>query len=122
MSPEEVVDTFIGCWNKMDVDGVTALMADDIEYENVGMNILEGRDAARAFIESFVGMSDGIRFEVHHQIASGDLVMNERTDNFDLSDGKKMAIRLMGIFRVSDGKITHWRDYFDLNTLTQQMS
>ena len=28
----------------------------------------------------------------------------------------------MGAFEVNDGKITAWRDYFDMNQFTSQMS
>jgi limonene-1,2-epoxide hydrolase len=40
--------------------------------------------------------------------------MTERTDKF-LVGGKWRAIRLMGIFEINtDGKVQHWRDYFDM--------
>ncbi len=36
----------------------------------------------------------------------------ERLDRF-LIDGKWSQFSVMGIFELQDGRITHWRDYFD---------
>lgn len=36
----------------------------------------------------------------------------ERLDRF-LIDGKWSQFPVMGIFELQDGRITHWRDYFD---------
>jgi limonene-1,2-epoxide hydrolase len=52
--------------------------------------------------------------------ADGPAVMTERVDVFKVS-GRSFALRVMGIFEVSDGKIDAWRDYFDMNQLTSQM-
>jgi limonene-1,2-epoxide hydrolase len=39
------------------------------------------------------------------------------------ADGSEaMAARVMGIFEVENGKITAWRDYFDLADFQKQMA
>ncbi len=35
---------------------------------------------------------------------------------------KNLALPVMGVFEIQDGKIAAWRDYFDLATLNQQMA
>ncbi len=55
-----------------------------------------------------------LRFEVLHQVASGDVVMNERVDHFVLTDGRNASLPVTGVFEVKDGQITGWRDYFDV--------
>ena len=52
--------------------------------------------------------------------ADGPVVMTERVDVFKLAD-KSFELPVMGVFEVSDGKITAWRDYFDMNQFTSQM-
>jgi limonene-1,2-epoxide hydrolase len=47
--------------------------------------------------------------------------MNERTDRFRSGD-RWLEILVAGIWRVEDGLITLWRDYFDLEGLMKQMS
>ena len=36
--------------------------------------------------------------------------------------GKKVAIPLMGIFRIRNGEIYEWKDYFDLGDFQRQMA
>ena len=42
--------------------------------------------------------------------------MNERTDRFFINDAW-LELQVMGIFELANGKITHWRDYFDMAKL-----
>ncbi len=49
-------------------------------------------------------------------------MLTERLDQFDLANGKKISIPVMGTFEIENGKIKAWRDYFDLNTYVSQMS
>jgi limonene-1,2-epoxide hydrolase len=39
-----------------------------------------------------------------------------------MADGKKIALRVAGVFEIRDGKVAVWRDYFDLNEFTSQMA
>lgn len=56
--------------------------------------------------------SDVYRFEIRHIAGAGDVVLTERTDVVG-AGGRAMPVPLMGVFEVRDGKIAHWRDYFD---------
>ena len=46
--------------------------------------------------------------------------MTERVDVFKLPE-KSFELAVMGIFEVSNGKISAWRDYFDMNQFTSRM-
>ncbi len=35
-------------------------------------------------------------------------------------NGKKVELPVAGVFEVKDGKITAWRDYFDMQTWARQ--
>jgi len=94
----------------------------DAIYTNIPMdppNI--GLEAIREAINGFLAMASEVEFIVHHQgESSAGVVMNERTDRF-LINGKWIELPVMGIFELSDGKITGWRDYFDLGQFNNQM-
>lgn len=62
-----------------------------------------------------------LRIDVRHQIAVGDLVMNERLDTFTFHDGGWVVLPIAGVFELRGGKITAWRDYFDLSTFRRQV-
>ena len=46
--------------------------------------------------------------------------MTERVDVFKLLD-KSFELPVMGTFEVNEGKLTAWRDYFDMNQFTSRM-
>ncbi len=66
-------------------------------------------------------MASELEFIVHHiaETSSG-TVLTERVDKF-LIDGKWVELPVMGTFEFRDGKISAWRDYFDLEQFNKQM-
>ena len=114
----DIITDFIHCWGRKDIDGIMAHFSEDAIYINIPMEPAnEGVTAIRAFIEGFIGMASDIEFIVHHQIDNGQgIIMNERTDRFFINDGW-LELQVMGIFELANGKITHWRDYFDMAKL-----
>lgn len=121
MTPEQIVDEFIRLILAKDLDGALALCTDDLEYDNVPMPTLHGKDAARGFLEPMIGEGVEVSWVVHRQVAAGDLVLNERTDSFQFGD-IHIDLPVAGVFQVRDGRIALWRDYFDLRTFEQQMA
>ena len=114
----DIITDFIDSWGRKDIDGIMAHFSEDAIYINIPMEPAnEGVTAIRAFIEGFIGMASDIEFIVHHQIDNGQgIIMNERTDRFFINDGW-LELQVMGIFELANGKITHWRDYFDMAKL-----
>ena len=120
MTAEETVNAFISACERADVDAAIALLADDVRYENVGMNVIEGAAATREFLGPFLQGCDEVEWVVHHQVADDRVVMNERTDRF--RKGETWAgIHLMGVFVVEDGRIVEWRDFFDVADAVRQL-
>lgn len=122
MTPEEIVDEFIRRVVAKDLDGACELVAADVEYDNVPMGKNIGPEGIKAFLQPMVDGLDEVEFVVHRQTATGRVVMNERTDRFRVKDAW-MDLPVAGIFEVDDdGRITLWRDYFDLQTMMDQMA
>lgn len=119
-SNSKVVLDFIDAWNRMDWDAVVAALAEDVVYHNIPMEKIEGREAAAAFITGMQPVS--VFWEMISIAENGNKVLTERVDNFDLPDGKKISLPVMGTFEIEDGQIKAWRDYFDLATFTSQMA
>ncbi|HEY4331955.1 MAG TPA: limonene-1,2-epoxide hydrolase family protein [Ilumatobacteraceae bacterium] len=121
-TPEQIVDEFIRRVVGADLDGAAELVSDDLEYDNVpfGKNI--GPEAFKTFLQAMVGGFASVEFVIHRQVASGNLVMNERTDRFHHANGS-IDLPVAGLFEINaDGKIALWRDYFDMATFTNQMA
>jgi len=105
-----------------DVEAVLGLLADDIAYENVPMGVMHGHDEVRAMLGPFLGGAERVEWEVLEQVEQGDVVMNERVDRFWLPGEIAIELRVAGLFKVHDGQVALWRDYFDLAVFTEQMN
>ncbi len=122
MDPETAVNEFVRRAVAKDLDGLAELVSDDIEYDNVPMGKNHGPEEFHNVLGAMVGHFDEIDFVIHRQTCSGNVVMNERTDRFRIGE-KWIELPVAGVFEVNDdGKITLWRDYFDLAMMTSQMS
>jgi limonene-1,2-epoxide hydrolase len=115
--PDALVKEFCAAWERMDPDELASYFTDDGVYHNIPMAPMEGRDAIREGLAGMKAMISSIRFEIHRQIASGDVVMNERTDHLKMGESV-IALPVVGVFELSDGKIRAWRDYFDMGQFT----
>lgn len=120
-TPTEVVRKFIAAWPDGDAEKLAGFFSEDAVYHNIPLEPVQGRQAIEATFSSFFGMADQIRFETLHLLAEGELVMTERLDHF-IGAQRTVSLPVMGVFEVKDGLIYAWRDYFDLNQFTSQMS
>ena len=100
-----------------DAEALRPYFSDDVVYHNIPMDPAEGIEATMAVLNMFMGICDGLEFEVHHLASDGSTVLTERTDTFTMK-GKTAPLPVMGAFHVADGKITAWRDYFDMAQVT----
>ncbi|WP_221794968.1 limonene-1,2-epoxide hydrolase family protein [Aquisediminimonas sediminicola] len=116
----DIVTAFVAAWNRVDMDGICALLADDVFYHNIPMDPIIGKQAAMAFIAGFPPF-EACDWQVHHQVATGNIVMNERTDRLCFN-GVWVGFPIAGIFEIRDGKIAAWRDYFDLAMFEREMA
>lgn len=120
-TPTEIVVAFCGAWEDVDLDALALFFADDAVYHNMPMDPIVGRDAIMQAIAGFTAGSDGIEFEIVNISANGPIVLTERIDRFFRPD-RTVVLPVMGAFEIADGRITAWRDYFDLNQYLQQVS
>ncbi|HEY1634918.1 MAG TPA: limonene-1,2-epoxide hydrolase family protein [Acidimicrobiales bacterium] len=121
----EVVRGFCRAWSDgIGADDLAAFFTDDAVYHNIPLAPVTGRDAIANNIATFIRPGapgvEAIEFRIINIAANGPVVMTEREDVFKLPD-KSFGLPVMGTFEVSNGKITAWRDYFDMNQFTSQM-
>ena len=114
MTPQQTVEAFIDCWNRMDMEAVFGMLSDDVIWHNIPMEPVMGKAAVQAMMDGFPDF-ESCHWDTHAISANGNKVLTERTDHFTLVGGKKASIRVMGIFEIdANGKIAKWRDYFDI--------
>ena len=117
------VRNLIRSWALRDLDLMMAQFSEDAVFENVPMDLIVGKAAIRAANSAFIDLIEGAPWQLRNiTVTEGGTVMTERVDIFDLKEGRRVAIRVMGAFEVNDQNlITHWRDYFDLADWNRQM-
>lgn len=124
-SPESIVRDFVRALESKDLDGAVAMLTDDVEYDNVPMSKVHGAAAVRTGLAPFVERFDEVAWPISVLIASGSAadghVFTERVDRFRAGD-TWVELPVAGLFTVTGGKISLWRDYFDLGTFTSQMA
>jgi limonene-1,2-epoxide hydrolase len=106
------VETFLYALQDQDYDTLDSLMADDVLWQNVGYPSIRGR---KRIVRLFRRGAGRLGFEVkfHRIAAEGNAVLTERTDALVLGP-VRMQFWVCGAFEVHGGRITLWRDYFDL--------
>ncbi len=113
--PRTVVDAFLEAFAAMDFDAALVHLADDAEYTNIPMGTVRGPEGARGVLEPFFAPILENEFITVRAAAAGSVVFLERLDRHRLSHGWR-ELPVNSVFEVHDGKITVWRDYFDLGT------
>lgn len=115
MTPQATVEAFIGQWNSGNMEAMLGMCAEDVVWHNIPMEPIPNKAVMRGVVEDFMANIASCDWQIHAIAANGNTVLTERTDGFTFKDGRKAAIRVMGTFDIgADGRITAWRDYFDM--------
>lgn len=122
MTCEQIVRDFCAAVPRRDIEKLCGFFTDDAVYHNIPIDPVTGRDAIESILQQFIGPAAEAEFEIVALAVSGNKVLTERIDRFVIA-GKKIELPVMGTFEVTpDGKISAWRDYFDMAMFTKQMA
>jgi limonene-1,2-epoxide hydrolase len=121
-SNREIVHALWNALYRKDWAGVAARIDEHGLYEDV-----PAPDAGAVGPENVVkrlrlGLDPVQRFEheIHRVVAEGDSVVIEHTETWHFETGEKIVNDFVTIHELRDGKVTLWRDYWDLNTMMSQ--
>ncbi len=109
---DEMIRNFLAAWERRDTASIMERLAEDAVYHSIPLTPIVGKAAIGQWVTKFADVPPG-RLEIRHQVASGDVVMNERTDYITIN-GKAVVLPICGVFEVENGHIKAWREYFDL--------
>ena len=117
---DELVRAFLAAWERRDGAFIVDCLADDAVYHAVPLDPVIGKPALERWVSGFAGVPPG-KLVVHHQAASGDVVMNERTDHITIA-GAPVALPICAVFELRHGKVRAWREYFDLGAVERAVA
>ncbi len=116
-----VIREFLADWSTLDAERLGAYFTDDGVYHNMPFEPVRGRGAVTEFIKGFLATWTATDWEVLNIVGDGDIVIAERIDRTKTTAGD-VDLPCVGVFELEDGKISVWRDYFDMNTYAAAMS
>ncbi len=123
--PDELVRLFIATLADKRIDDACRMVTSDCVYDNVPIGAVTGPEGIASVLTGFFAACDRLDWVIDRQVASGDLasatVLNERSDRFMIG-GRWSTLPVAGVFTVTDGRISLWRDFFDKETLFAAMS
>ena len=117
-----VVQQLIDAFNAADMDRIMNHFADDAIYHNIPVAPVSGREAIRAVVQGYMCMASRVDWQVRNMaVTNTGVVLTERVDRF-LINGKWVELPVMGTFEIAGGKVTAWRDYFDMQQFQTQLA
>jgi limonene-1,2-epoxide hydrolase len=121
-SPESVVRQFFAAVREPNVDELAGFFRADAVYIDGPRGTYSGIGAIRAEFESMVQVSPSVVVDIKTLVADGATVIAERVDSFEMQ-GKWFDMEVVGVFEVDgEGKIKRYRDYYDLQSLTDEIA
>lgn len=118
VQPRAVVEAFLDALCDADVDRAAELLCEDVEYVNVGLPAIRGRDRVLKALRLIGPRALSMEVYLHSIAATGATVLTERTDVLALGSFRAQ-FWVSGRFDVHDGEITLWRDSFDFLDLAR---
>ncbi len=119
---EKLVTDFCLSLESGDMAKVVAYLAEDVVYHNIPWQPVNGHAGVRQVLGPFIEgpRRASVKMNILHTTSSGDTVMNERLEAWS-KGSVRLDLPVIGVFELKNGKITHWRDYFDAKTAAPLM-
>jgi uncharacterized protein (TIGR02246 family) len=106
--PVATVRSFVDAFNARDLDGMAALVTDDVEWLSVdGRDVgteTEGKAALRSTMEEYFRSCPSCQSELGQVVATGDRVAAVETARWEGKDGPSSQ-RSLSIYELRDGRI-----------------
>ena len=121
MNNTDRVNQFIDAIHANNKAAILNFFRDDAIFHNMPMPPATGKIAIWNVLASVHESCTDIDWVVHHiaETHTG-VVLTERSDRYRIN-GHWVVFKVMGNFEFRKGKISAWRDYFDLQQSLDQM-
>jgi limonene-1,2-epoxide hydrolase len=113
--------TVLGLWqavSRRDWDAVKTFLSEDCLYVDMPIPALSARGPDD--IAKRLKMMDPLADYENHDgllVSNGSDVMYEHSETWTFATGEQGVLRFVTVHKVVDGKITVWKDYWDMNSL-----
>ncbi len=118
---EQFVTDFCNALAGGDMSKVVSYLSEDVFYHNIPWAPVTGHAGVQEVLDPFIGANLLQKMEIKHTSSSGNVVTNERLETWVKGD-VQVLLPVLGVFTITDGKITRWCDYFDSGTIAPLMA
>ena len=122
--PIDVIKAILKVMETNDIDTAVQFVDDNLVYINVPFGFeagtVHGPDGMRSVLGPAFANVIRNEFIIKNVSVDGETVFLERLDRHQLPNGWA-ELPGVGVFKVKDGKISEWRDYFDMSVFVAQM-
>ncbi|MFV5373669.1 limonene-1,2-epoxide hydrolase family protein [Acinetobacter calcoaceticus] len=109
---EEIIERFLNALVEQDHVTISELLHPDILYTNVSLPTFKGGKRVARLIKLALSRTRQLKIKNHQVVAKGNVILTERTDILNIGPFH-VGFWVCGTFKVENGKIILWRDYFD---------
>ena len=120
-SPERVVRRFFAAWAEPDADELGSFFRDDAVWMDGPQGARRGADAIKSELAAQLKAVGGVVVEVKTLLSKGATVMVEQVSHSSIH-GTAVSAVVMAVFELDpEGRITQWREAYDLNSMMDQI-
>ena len=115
MTKLDTIKAFLEAINANDKDRIMSFFTEQSVFENKPLGSVTGLEAIWAQLAPVHDVATSVDWQIHRmEEAPSGTVYSERSDYYEIN-GQHAVFHCSGIHEVNEaGKITLWRDYFDL--------
>jgi limonene-1,2-epoxide hydrolase len=112
----------VGLWqalSRRDWEAVKAFLSSDCLYVDMPVPAVSARGPENIVKRLKLGLAPLAGYENHSGLllSNGPDVMYEHSETWTFETGEQGVLRFVSVHQVADGKITVWKDYWDMNSL-----
>ncbi|MCB0941250.1 MAG: nuclear transport factor 2 family protein [Mycobacterium sp.] len=122
--PAAVSDTVFGMWKALsnrDWETLKTFVSDDCIYVDMPVGPAAAARGPEDIVKRLkIGLEPLAGYENHDGVlvSNGTDAMYEHSETWTFKTGESGVLRFVTVHKVVDGKITLWKDYWDMNGLT----
>jgi limonene-1,2-epoxide hydrolase len=117
-----VRDVVLGMWqalSRRDWDAVKTFLSEDCLYVDMPVPAASARGPENIVTRLKLGLEPLAGYENYDGLllSDGSDVMYEHSEKWTFKTGEEGVLRFATVHEVVDGKVTLWKDYWDMNSL-----
>jgi len=120
-SPESLIRRFFDAWAEPDADQLRTFFHDEAVWVDGPHGVRRGADAIATEVAEQLKSLGGVTVDITTMVREGRTVMLEQVSRAKVGDTPISTV-VMAVFEFDEeGRITQWREAYDLKSMTDQI-